>query len=193
MSRAFHRVVVQEKYDGSRLGIFKISGKLIVNQSGYDWTVVDIESNLSSAYYEGLYEWLKKNYKTLMKSMREGLGVYGTWLGTSSINYENSDITSEFYVDRRAQIYSCINRRKYEVSSYTHTFKAIRNAFYNRKMPSCIAISPIIDTLYFYPKGEEVDSLYKDYVSKLNRECKGLTMYFNACRTQMEHIIPRAN
>lgn len=166
------KVYVTEKIDGSNIVIFKKNDILCVAQR----KTIIIENEFESAkdiMYKGLYQWLQDHKDYLKEHLLNNACICGEWIGMGCLKYSVDEFDKRIYMFAKANIDD-----DYNLYNLIYEHKLFIYPFDNQEMPNFIGIVPEVAELNVIPTKEHLDSLYKKYTNKVNRNVEGFVVNY---------------
>ena len=160
------QVIITEKLDGSNLGIFKLNGEVYFAQRNYVFKYDELTKENS---YKGLRGWMEENTDSLNK-LNEGSCVFGEWIGTGQIGY-GGNLDKRFYIFAKANV-----RDGFDVSKINYDYNLFKYPFEGQEIPECIGVVPLVEELSLSPSISYLDTLYEQYIKKVDRGCEGFVV-----------------
>ena len=161
-----------EKLDGSNLVFFKKDDELYIALRSNIIAFAEIDEQ-KGMLYKGLYQWLQDNGTKLKEELNEGSAICGEWLGMGNIKYDVNTFSKHFYMFAKANIdedFSLYNL-KYDHSLFIYPFA-------NKEILDFIGVVPEVIELNIMPNKEILDSIYEEYVNKVNRPVEGFVINY---------------
>ena len=165
------KIYITEKIDGSNMCIFKKNNILYIAQRKNIFSIDELEK-AKDILYKGLYEWIKNN-KDILNDIHEGSVICGEWLGMGCLKYNINEFDKKIYMFAKANIDDDFNL--YNLM-YDHSL--FKYVFDNQEIPSFIGIVPEVAELNVIPTKEHLDSIYKKYCEKVNRNVEGFVINY---------------
>lgn len=161
-------VEITEKLDGSNIGLFKMDNKLIIIQRNFIFEWNDLKKDEYEVTDKQLILWLMNNADEIHSKLYNKSGVFGEWLNTGKIIYDNTEIQKKFYIFAKARL-SGESIETYKVINMFYTQELIPYAFNERILPENMAIVPLVTTLKKLPSVDELNVLYDEYILTVNK------------------------
>ncbi len=171
LSCSGEKVEVTEKLDGSNLCFFRKNGGLYVAQRNNIISFDELEE-AKGLLYKGLYQFIIDNMETF-NQIHEGSVICGEWLGMGNIKYTIDKFDKRWYMFAKANIDDDFNLKNI---NYNHDLFIY--PFENQEFPKCFGIVPVVAELNVIPTKEHLDSIYKKYVEKENRNVEGFVVNY---------------
>lgn len=171
VSCAGDKIYITEKLDGSNLVFFKKDGEVHFAQRNNIFKISELEES-KDKLYKGLYQWLNDN-KVFLEDLHEGSAICGEWLGMGCLKYTIDEFDKRWYMFAKANIDDDFN-----LYNLIYDHELFIYPFQSQKLPKCIGIVPEITELYFLPNKEHLDSIYKKYCNKVNRNVEGFVINY---------------
>lgn len=165
------KVYITEKIDGSNLCIFKKDEELYIAQRNNIIKFDELEE-YKDKLYKGLYQWLQDN-KEVFEELHNNSVLCGEWIGMGKLKYPVDEFDKRFYMFAKANIDEEFNLYNliYEHDLFIYPFQS-------QKIPKCVGIVPEITELNVLPTKEHLDSIYKKYCEKVNRDVEGFVINY---------------
>lgn len=166
------KVYLTEKLDGSNLTFFKKGDKLYIAQRNNIICVDEVEEQ-KGILYKGLYQWLIDNKEELENELYNNSAICGEWLGMGCLKYTIDEFDKKWYMFAKANIDDDLNLYNliYDHSLFIYPFVS-------RKIPKFIGIVPEVVFFNVLPDKEHLDSIYKKYCEKVNRDVEGFVINY---------------
>ena len=166
------KVYLTEKLDGSNLTFFKKGDKLYIAQRNNIICVDEVEEQ-KGILYKGLYQWLIDNKEELENELYNNSAICGEWLGMGCLKYTIDEFDKKWYMFAKANIDDDLNLYNliYDHSLFIYPFVS-------QKIPKFIGIVPEVVFLNVLPDKEHLDSIYKKYCEKVNRDVEGFVINY---------------
>lgn len=158
--------VITEKMDGSNLWLFRLWWELIIAQRNYVYKFSEIEEN-KGIVYKGLYWRLQENIDKL--DFHDWSGVFWEWIGMWKIKYWD---IKKFHIFAKANI-----NEDYDIRNLNYQQELFIYPFVSQEIPSCMDVVAIIRKVSTNPYIKELDELYDDYCSNLDRPCEWFVIH----------------
>lgn len=165
-----NNIVITEKLDGSNLSFFKKDGVIYIATRNNILNTKEDVGEFKKYLYKGMQGWLDDNLCTLEESLAEGAVICGEWLGMGKLTYP--DFNKRFYMFAKANLEEDLSLKNI---NYTHGF--FKYPFKNQEIPEFIGVVPIVDEIAFLPTIEDMDKLYGDYTSRVERCVEGFIIH----------------
>lgn len=167
------RVYVTEKLDGSNLVFFKKNDILYVAQRKSIFAIDEIEE-VKGVLYKGLYQWLLDNKDTLQSELHEGSAICGEWLGMGALKYTIDEFDKRWYMFAKARVDD-----NFKLSDFNYCHENFIYPFESQVIPSFIGIVPEVVELDKLPNKDYLDSVYKMYCDRVNRNVEGFVINYH--------------
>lgn len=165
------KVYITEKLDGSNLVFFKKNEEIYVAQRSNIFKISELEE-FKDKLYKGLYQWLNDN-KDFLNDLHEGSAICGEWLGMGCLKYSVDEFDKRWYMFAKANIDDAFN-----LYNLIYNHDLFIYPFQSQELPKCIGIVPEVAELNVLPTKEHLDSLYKKYCNKVNRNVEGFVVNY---------------
>lgn len=165
------KVYVTEKLDGSNICIFKKNNILYIAQRKNIFSIDELE-DVKDILYKGLYEWIKNN-KEMLNDIHEGSVICGEWLGMGCLKYTVDEFDKRIYMFAKANIDD-----EFNLYNLIYDHDLFKYVFDSQIIPSFIGIVPEVVELNVLPTKEYLDSIYKKYCEKVNRNVEGFVINY---------------
>ena len=165
------KVYITEKLDGSNLVFFKKNEQIYVAQRSNIFKINELDEN-KDKLYKGLYQWLIDN-KDFLNDLHEGSAICGEWLGMGCLKYSVDEFDKRWYMFAKANIDDDFN-----LYNLIYNHDLFIYPFQSQELPKCIGIVPEVAELNVLPTKEHLDSLYKKYCNKVNRNVEGFVVNY---------------
>ena len=167
------RIYVTEKLDGSNLVFFKKNDILYVAQRKSIFAIDEIEE-VKGVLYKGLYQWLLDNKDVLQKELYEGSAICGEWLGMGALKYATEEFDKKWYMFAKARVDD-----DFKLSDFNYYHENFIYPFESQVIPSFIGIVPEVVELDKLPNKDYLDSVYKMYCDRVNRNVEGFVINYH--------------
>lgn len=165
------KVYITEKLDGSNLVIFKKNNEIYVAQRKTIFKIDELEE-VKTILYKGLYQWLLDN-KEKLQEIYEGSAICGEWLGMGQIKYTIDKFDKRYYMFAKARIDDNFN-----LNDLRYSHEDFHYLFESQEIPNFIGLVPEVAELNILPDKKYLDSLYKKYCDKVERNVEGFVINY---------------
>lgn len=166
------KIYITEKLDGSNLVFFKKNGILGVAQRKNVFAIDELE-NVKGILYKGLYQWLLDNKDVLQEELHEGSAICGEWLGMGQIKYTIDEFDKKWYMFAKARVDD-----DFKLSDFNYCHENFIYPFESQVIPKFIGIVPEVAELKALPNKSHLDSIYKEYCKKMQRNVEGFIVNY---------------
>ena len=166
------KVYVTEKLDGSNLVFFKKNDILYVAQRKNIFSIDELE-NVKDILYKGLYQWLLDNKDVLQEELHEGSAICGEWLGMGQLKYTVDEFDKRWYMFAKARVNDDFN-----LSDFNYCHESFIYPFESQVIPKFVGIVPQVAELNVLPNKSYLDSIYKSYSKKVQRNVEGFIVNY---------------
>lgn len=165
-------IQITEKLDGSNLCFFKKDDKLYIAQRN---TIIGFDEleECKQLLYKGLYSWLEEHGAELNK-IRNNSVVCGEWLGMGKLKYPHEEFDKRFYMFAKANI-----DEDFKLYNIYYDHELLIYPFEDCEIPKCIGLVPMAYELMNVPDKEQLDVLYEQYWSGVQRDVEGFVINFD--------------
>lgn len=164
------KVTITEKIDGSNLVIFKKNDELYIAQRNNIMLVEELDSTNA---YKGLINWIMEHKEVLINELHNNSAVCGEWIGMGCLKYPVDEFDKRYYMFAKANIDDDFN-----LYNLIYNHDLFIYPFLSQVIPKFIGVVPVVTELKILPNKEHLDSIYKKYCDKVNRNVEGFVINY---------------